>query len=436
MRAAVGPIILSALLLPAAARAGGVALPIRGVRALSMAGAHVASAEQANALWYNPARLDGSAIMVEVGTVQLDGRYTSPDGATAENVAAPWANPTIGGIWKITDWLSIGGGAFAPYSPQQKYSATGPQRYSLVDSDENTQLFLALGFAIHLARFSFGATIQNVMTNLKEQTVLSGYTGLFGYPEDPELDILNEIELSDNFTLTGNFGASFDAGPVSFGVGVQLPYKVSGQADFRVRMGDSVFFDPIEVEGDKVHFEVPFPTMIRGGISWRIVDDLMIEAAVNWEDWSVQQRLVVDPQGQILLHGVPGIGDYEMGPLTIDRRMKDTLSLHLGGDGRVIDTFHLRGGIFWEPSAFGDETFTVAQYDSNKIGFALGASYQIWQIRLDLGLSYVFQPPRDITTSEIKQINPTNPEQAAVVGNGRYAGGYWVGGGGVTWLID
>jgi long-chain fatty acid transport protein len=423
-------------LVPAPAIAGGVALPIRGVRALSMAGAHVATAEQANAFWYNPARIANSSLMVEVGTVHLDSHYTAPDGSSADNIAVPWANPTFGAIWAITDWISIGAGAYAPYSPQQRYSATGPQRYALVDSDENTQLFLAVGLAIHLNRFSFGATFQNVMTTLKQQTVLSGYTGLFGYAQDPELDILNELEIRDHFAPTGNIGAAFDAGPVSFGIAVQLPFKVSGQADFRVRLGESVFFDPIEVEGDKVHFEVPFPTMIRGGVSWRIVDDFLLEAAVNWEDWSVQQRLVVDPQGAIKLHGVPGIGDYEMGKLTIDRRMKDTISLHLGGDGRIYDTLHLRGGVFWEPSAFGDETFSLAQFDGNKIGFALGLSYQIWKIRIDAGASYVFQPPREITRSEVRQINPTNPNQAEVIANGRYSGGYWVGGGGLTWLID
>ena len=54
---------------------------------------------------------------------------------------------------------SLGIGAYAPYSPQARYSPTGPQRYSLVDSDENTQLFFAAGFAVRLNRFSFGATL-------------------------------------------------------------------------------------------------------------------------------------------------------------------------------------------------------------------------------------------------------------------------------------
>lgn len=424
------------LFAPAAAQAGGVALPVRGVRALSMGGAQVAGAEEVNALWYNPARIDGSAVNVEVGTVHLRTTYTSPDGATAQNNAAPWANPTFGGIWHITDWLSIGAGAYAPYSPQQSYPEDGPQRYSLVTSDENTQLFIAAGFAIRLDRFRFGATIQNVMTHLKQRTVLSGYTGLFGSARDPELDILNELEIRDDFTLTGNLGASIDAGPLVFAVAAQLPYQVGGKADFRVRMGDSVFFDPIEVEGDQVDFQVPFPFMLRGGISWQIVDDLLVEAAVNWEDWSVQDELVLDPKGGIMLHDVPGIGDYEMGPLTIDRRMKDTISLHFGGDVRAYDTLHVRGGLFWEPSAFGDETYTLAQFDGEKVGVALGLSYRVWDLRFDLAASHVFTFTREITSSQIRQINPTNEEQAEVVGNGTYRGAYWVGGAGITWLID
>jgi long-subunit fatty acid transport protein len=428
------PILIS---LEATALAGGVALPIRGVRAVSMAGAHVASADEANALWYNPARLDHSSIMLEVGAVHLQSSFTAADeSGTAKNIAAPWANPTFGAIWRIADWISIGAGAYAPYSPQQAFDPGGPQRYSLVTSDENTQLFVAGGVAVRLNMFRFGATFQNVMTHLKHQTVLSGYTGLFGHAQDPELDIINELEITDNFAPTANFGASLDAGPLSFAIAAQLPYKVSGMADFRVRLGQSVFFDPIDVEGSKVHFEVPFPLMIRAGISWQIVDELLIEAAVNWEDWSVQDRLVVDPQGGITLHGVPGIGDYEMGTLVIDRRMRDTISAHLGADINAYDTLHIRTGLFFEPSAFRDETHTLAQYDSTKIGTALGLSYRIWDLRFDVAASYVHSLTRNVTRSEIRQINPTNPEQAEIVGNGTYSGGYWVGGGGVTWLID
>lgn len=49
----------------------------------------------------------------------------------------------------------------------------------------------------------------------------------------------------------------------------------------------------------------------------------------------MQDQLIIDPKGRITLRDVPGIGDDEMGPLVVDRRMKDTLSLHLGGDYAV-----------------------------------------------------------------------------------------------------
>jgi hypothetical protein len=296
-------------------------------------------------------------------------------------------------------------------------------------------LHLAAGLALRFGKFRIGATVQNVMAHLRQRIVLSGYTGLFVHPEDRELDILEEVELEDQLNLTGNIGASFDLGPVTLGATVQLPYKISGDAAFRVRLPSSVFFDSMEIEGDTVLLEVPFPLAVRGGALWHVNPRWTLEVAFNYENWSIQDKLVIDPRGNIKLHGVPGIGDYDLPPLVIDRRMKDTVSVHLGTDVEVIEGLHVRGGGFYEPSAFGDETFSVAQLDDDKIGLALGASYDLGPVRFDLAVSRVFQGAREVTDSELRQLNPTNPDQAIIVGNGSYESNYWLGGLGVTWHI-
>lgn len=431
--------VMLAALAPGPASAGGVSLPTRGVRALGLGGAFVAGAEGANAFWYNPSRLDDSLLEAEVGLVYLAARYTAIEGlqagVTAENDGRPLPNPTFGLIYRLNDLLSVGVAAYAPYSGFERFSETGPQRYALVESDRTTMLHLAAGASVRLGRFRIGATIQNVMAHLRQRIVLSGYTGLFGHPEDPELDILEELELEDQLNLTGNLGASFDAGPITLGATVQLPYEVSGDAAFRVRIPSSIFFDSMEVEGDTVHLAVPFPLAVRGGVLWRVLPDLFVEASVSWENWSVQQELRIDPRGRIQLHGVPGIGDYAMPPMVIDRRMRDTVSVHLGSDLQVTGGLHLRGGIFYEPSAFGDATFSVAQLDGDKVGLALGASYALGPMRFDLAGSHVLQGTREVTSSELRQLNPTNPEQAIVVGNGTYQSSFWVAGLGVTWHI-
>jgi long-subunit fatty acid transport protein len=430
---------VGALAVPGVARAGGVALPSRGVRALSMGGAFVAGADGVNALWANPANLDESVLGLEGGLVLLSASYTpswgDQAGVTVENEGRPVPNPTLGFTYRVNELLSVGLGAFAPYSGFTRFDEAGPQRYALVESDQTTLLYLAGGAALRFGRFRIGGSVQNVLAHVKQRIVLSGYTGLFGWESDPTLDILQELELEDSANLTGNVGASFDLGPVTFGAAVQLPFTVSGDARFRVRLPSSVFFDAVRVEGDTVFLEVPFPLMVRGGVLWRATPTLQLEAAVNWENWSIQERLEIDAGGRIRLFDVPGIGDYDLPKLVIDRRMKDTLALHLGADWAMTDALHLRGGLFYEPSSFGDETFSVAQLDDDKVGLALGVAWDVGPIRLDVAVSHVIQGTREITTSELRQLNPTNPDQTIVIGNGTYASSYWVAGLGATWRL-
>lgn len=427
-------IFLASGLFSQASYAGGVWVPVRGVRALSMGGAFVAGAEEANALWYNPARIDESSVTLDLGGVFMGGSYTNPEGLTATNQGRVLPNPTLGAVWKVHDTISIGLGVYAPYSPQHRFDEDGPQRYAMVESDQTTKMYINLAAAFRLGPVRIGAGIQNVNFRLIQRSRLSGYTGLFGEPTDPSLDAMTEIDLHEQVSLTGNFGLSADAGPVTFGASVQLPYTVSGQANLRVRLGDSPFYDSVTVDGNKADLAVPFPWIVRAGVLWRATDDLKMELSMNWEDWSVQDELTIRPIDMVL-RDVPGIGDYEMGPMSIDRRMRDTLSVHLGTDYGIIDDLHLRGGVFFESSAFPDETFSVAQLDGDKLGFALGASYQVDAFRFDAAVSYIHQLSRTVTNSELRQLNPTNPDQTEIIGNGTYDSRLWVAGVGAVWFL-
>ncbi len=424
-----------ALLVAEPAFAGGAWTPVRGVRALSVGGAYVAGAEGTNALWYNPSRLDATGATIEMAGVFLNGSFTTPEGEIAQNQGRALPNPTVGGVFRVNEMLSLAAGAYAPYSPQLGFDEDGPQRYSLVQSDRITMLYMHVAAALRLDGFRIGGGIQNVNFHLRQRSTLSGYTGLFGQPKDKEFDILTELDMNDPFQLTGNVGMSVDWGPLTFGAALQLPYTMGGQAQFRVRLGTSVFFDPIKVEGDSVDFEVPFPMMIRSGLQWRVNEDLNMELAFNWEDWSIQDELVIDPKGRIKLTGVPGIGDYDMGKLVVDRRMKDTYSVHLGGDYQVIKDLHLRSGIYYETSSFDDVTYSVAQLDGRKLSLAGGLAYKVAGLRIDAALSYVRQFERNITNSELVQVNPTNPDQGVVIGNGLHNSHMWIAGLGVAWEL-
>ena len=428
-------VLALALLAPGTVHAAGTQLPMHGVRAIGVGGAMTAGATGMDAFWHNPSLLDETTVGLSVSFVNLQASYARND-QLVENEATPVPNPSLGAIWQATEQLSVGLAAYAPMGAQYKFPETGPQRYALVENDKSTVLFIHLAAAYRLGGFSFGGGLQVVNAHVRQRSVLSGYSGLFGYEEDPELDVLSELELKDPFTLTGNAGVSYTFETLTVGASVQFPYTLSGDASFRNRLPSSVFFDAAGIDGDQAYLEVPHPWTVRAGAQWRPLERLQLEAALKWEDWSTQQRLVLDPQGRITLHGVPAIGDYIMKPIVVDRRMRDTFSLHFGVDGEVVTGLHLRGGVFWEQSAFSDETFTVAVFDDEKIGASAGASWHWYKFRFDVAVSRVFQGTREIDNSEFKQVNPTNAGQAAVVGDGTYRSAFWVGGAGVAWIYD
>lgn len=436
MKRLLAPLCLS-FLLPAASYAGGYTLPIQSVRALSVGGALVAGAEHGDAFWYNPSRLGDSGLDIGVAIVAADATFTRSggpqDGTSVSNDATPLPIPSIGLVWKLHERISVGLGAYAPFGGQYRFAEDGPQRYALVGNDQTKLLFIHLAAAVRFGDLRLGAGLQNVIGTLSQRTMFSGYTGLFGFTEDPELDVLTELELHDPFTLTANFGASYDLGPVTFGLSFQLPYSVGGEGTFRVRLPSSPFFDPTSIEGDRVRVDIPFPLAFRGGVRWQIMSGLSVEAAAGFEAWSVQDEIRIDPVTPITLRDVPSIGDYALGTVVLPRRMKDTFSLHLGADGEVMDGFHVRGGAFYEPSTFDDETFSVAVLDGDKLGLTLGVSFDLGPVRVDVAAARIMQGTRTVENSQITQVNPTNPTQTSIVGNGTYESGFWTAGIGASW---
>lgn len=418
------------------AEAGGYTLPVHGVKPLGLGGAYVARASGADALWYNPANLGDTELSLEAALIRLQATYTRAGGDDAGKIAendAPFLpNPMLAFVFKATDRVSLGIGAYAPWAAHLKYAEDGPQRYSLVQNHETKFLYLHLAGAVRLGDLRIGAGLQNVYSHLKQQVVASAYTGLFGWAEDPQLDVMTDLDLEDPITLTANFGVTYETGPMTFAAAVQLPFTISGEARFQERLPSSVFFDPVTIEGDRAYIEVPFPLHARAGIAWKAAHWLDLELAGSFEDWSVQQSLKIQPTA-MSLNGVPAIGAYEIGPVILDRRMKDTFSIHLGGEADVGRGWLVRGGMFYETSAFDDATFSLAVPDDQKVGLAMGASWRFGSFRIDAALARIFQGTREIAGSELRQANPTNPSQAIVVANGTYESGYWLGGLSFAW---
>ena len=155
----------------------------------------------------------------------------------------------------------------------------------------------------------------------------------------------------------------------------------------------------------------------------------MVEGGAGvWEGWSSFDAIEVSTLQPTYYRNTPGIGDYLVVPLVLDRHYRDTFSVRLGGSYQPLDWLVLRAGGYYETGATPDAYFTVASADADKGGIALGVGFSFSAFEIDAGYLHVFVADQDIPVSEsrARQTNPTNPEGSVTIGGGKYRSAYEV----------
>lgn len=439
-------LMAAVLALSADAFASGFYLPGHGIRPLGRAGAFVVSGEQdLNSIWHNPANLAGIdelQLTVDAALINLSFEFqraprTLENGDVVNfekvsNEAPPKVDPQIliGGKFplKNTSWAF---GLYAPYLSGHTFPEDGPQRYVLVDNDASLAGFIHFALAYEISEnMRVGGGIQLVPASFKLVNVASGYTGLFGDPEDPDLDILSEITLASVFNISGNLGYWTRLSPsVQAAISVQAPVIFStDDATLRVRLPAHPAFNNAELDGDSLAGSIKFPLVARAGVRY-VQPTWDVELTLVYENWSIFDKIEATPN-EIAVVGVPGLGSIPVGPLSIPQNWQDAYSVRLGGQFEVTPNFLMRAGYALDTSAIPDANYSVFLADATKHLISLGGTLEFETWSLDAGLGYYLMPDRSITNSEVRQINPTDEANrlTTVVGNGDYSQTYIAGG--------
>jgi long-chain fatty acid transport protein len=462
------------LALPTTAHAGGFYLLDRGTRAMGRGGAFVAGADDPQSLWYNPAGLgfSGNQVLVD-GTMTLLGvDYTRVDSGgntlpTVHGSSAPLPIPTIAGSFELgMPNLVAGVGIFAPNAALMQWPSSvmangmmqpAPQRYSLLSMDGSLIASLAAGIAWRpIPELSIGIGVHVVYGSFAARTTLSACDGVTcPFPEDPDYDGVAQLTLNPAFTAIATAGVTYDAGPVRVGFSVMTPYSLSGTAGIQVRVPSAATFDGAFVrtregacsgvsnqdaqamgtcQNTQADLNLNFPWIFRLGVQFEMIENLVIEAAAVYEMWSMQNDVSVHPRDVWFANALGGgLRDYQVGPLSIPRNMRDTISVRLGGEYRIDDRVQLRLGGYVETGAFTDQWLQALTIDSDKIVISGGVSVRVdagfW---IDAMVGYAHLFPHTVTNSAVPLPNPIRPATTAMnpmmrspgdptyIGNGQY----------------
>jgi len=453
--------LLALLVAMSNATAGGYYFSDSGIIATGRGGAWIAGANTQFAQQYNPAGL----IRVEAPTVNIglsgvtqsirferacppaDRTAVEPCGPTptaafydeVRNDAPPFIIPEIGFAMPIGDRVGFAFGFYSPFAPDTSFPEEGPQRYT---SKQLTIYQFSVGPSVAVQlhdMLTLGLGLQWQYFQLANKLDIT-----IGGQDNPGGDVASDLTATDVFTPNVNGGLLFEpVKQVSVGISVQPPTQFNAHGPLTIDFAGSAteqLMNEARYTDDEISLAIKLPWVVRGGVAVRPIEDLEIEAAAVWQDWSTMEDIAITDIS------IPLDSDSDLVPETIDNDiglpagLQDTISLRLGGEMRVIDELAVRAGGFWESTGLTPQEVSVQLYDTSKVQLATGGSLFLsdQKVRIDASFAWLFLQSHSVTDSTVVQVDSGEfplADGPLVVGNGNYASSGWTVGLGASWMF-
>jgi long-chain fatty acid transport protein len=223
-------------------------------------------------------------------------------------------------------------------------------------------------------------------------------------PEQPEWDVLSQLNAGPIFAPSGNVGAQWLPHPDwRVGATFQLPYWVDAPAELYVRLPATPMFERAYLEGNEADAEFELPWSLRLGVQWEPIEDLRIELAGAVEGWSIHDEIAIRPE-KVAMRDVVGFPDpYYVPDVVIPRNFRETGSARLGAEYR----FELFGaeweprlGASFESGAIPPENLSVVTVDMNKFTLGVGIGLHIDSFRVDIVYAHIFAETVEVDPDE------------------------------------
>lgn len=392
--------------------AGGFQINEAGARAMAMAGAFTGLANDASAIFFNPAgitQLEGTHITAGTTLILPNSKFTGFSDSSP--LVAPEAEYEMESqvftpinfyiTQQLTDDLFVGFGVYNPYGLGTKWADTWVGRYAAVDTEVRTFFF-------------------NPVVAYKVSDALSISAGfVFGYGD---VKIIKNLFLADPVTSAPKADAqtALEGDGTAMGWTAGLLFKPSENSSIglNVRSGTEFEFEGTATTTpatlDFTHpqagpLSLPLPT---GGIAASLNTPLNVTlgfalqgekttyvADIQWVGWSSYDTLAVDfteyredpmnPASPLLRTAAP-------------REYKNTYIFRLGMEHEMSDNFMLRGGILYDVNPVADKYVEPTLPDADRLGLNLGFGYKLTDnMSIDVAYMFLIFMEREITNSAL-----------------------------------
>ena len=393
--------------------AGGYQVNEHNARAMGMGGAFVAIASDASAVFFNPAGLafqkgfsvlgGGTFIMPSSSftSIKQNGTGTRPDASMKSQTFFP---PNLYLAYNM-DNLTLGLGVFAPYGLGTEWDSKWDGRFSAVKTDlQALYINPSVGYRID-DQWSVGAGISYVTGTAKLNRKIRTFSSLGPPPSLATTD--GDITLDGSGSgFTFNVGVLYKASDkLSAGLAYRHVTKVKyeGDAKFTNMQALASFFP-----GGTGSVELPMPTNIQAGVAYKITDEFIMAADLQFVQWDAYDKLtIVLPNGP----APTGLAAAIVGPNPLQttqvqvKNWKNSMIYRVGGEYRM-EKLALRAGFLYDGTPQISPSVEPLLPDANRIEFTLGAGYMVSEM-VSVDLAYQFISASDRKGSFVDLLGTT-----------------------------
>lgn len=374
-------VVLTTMLFSASAFAGGFFVPEQGTKAVGMANAFTAIADDVSANWYNPAGLafQGTSVMLS-GDVLLPKNTYDVGGQSYQAKKATFVIPQLYGNYALDGQpITIGIGINAPFGLSTDWTNSGAP-FSKVTAGADSVTF---------------SQIEAIQSNLNLSYRISEHFAVAAgavYYNATKVHLDNALlEIKgDGDGFGGNAALIYKDGPFSLGVNYRsrVKIKINGLVTGLAPLGA-----PFAGMSGGASTSVTLPDIVMVGASWQATPSLLLTAQADWTNWKTFDAINLS-FAPSLLNIVTGTSK------SVPENYSATTTLRLGMEWAYSASNRVRLGYVYDPTPTSPLYVSPRLPGNDRQLFTAGWGMDVNpQMTVDLAYAYVLLKDRNLTTS-------------------------------------
>ena len=386
-----------------AAWAAGFALVQQGTAAMGQGNAFVAEANDASAIFYNPAGLNQikRAQVYQGSFFNYPDREFSGGGQDSQTNHRFYRSLTAYVAIPVHDRVAVGLGFFSPFGMGTAWPPTWAGRYITTFSSLKTYSLNPVVSVKVLENLSLAAGFNVLWSQVRLKRKTPVVVGGQAFPDA-------DIELNGEGNGMGyNLGLHYEPwSGLKLGVAYRSKIKVNHSGGFSTSLPAPLGPGPSS-EGAA---SIVYPPSLTMGIAYSRFKPFTFEFDTTWTGWSTYDKLKVNLDTPVLVNGVLAT------TITTPKNWHDSWAFRFGANYAVNETMKLRAGYIYDLTPVPDSNFDPQVPDANRHIFTVGSDLKVLQrFTLCFAYNYILSESRTKSSSVV-----VNGVPAPLQANGRY----------------